>query len=212
MDNSYFIERLRKTKIICVVRTSQYFDLRRAFSALIEGGIDLIEITATCPEFAGTLDRYVEHIHSLGALCGVGTIVDMSTLEVSLRSKVDFVVSPIFEHALLEFCNTHGTPMIPGCMTPTEIHVAWRSGAPVIKTFPGRVCTPEFYRDVLGPFPDIKMIPTGNVNEKTAPEYIRNGAIGVGVGKALLTDSLIADCDWKIITGNAKHFLEIVKG
>jgi len=83
-------------------------------------------------------------------------------------------------------------------------------GADVVKTFPGALVTPSIYKDLMGPFPGIKMIPTGNVNESTAPEYIRAGAIAVGVGKALAGEQMILGNRLDEITRNARKFSILV--
>jgi len=211
MSKYRFLEILEKTKIICVIRTKLNVDLRPAFDALVGGGVTLIEITSTCPDFDKNLTVYRKYINSIGALCGVGTILNTSTLKKVIDYGVDYVVSPILDMEIISNCVAEGIPVVPGCMTPTEIHSAWKAGATVIKTFPGRVCTPSFYKDILGPFPDVKLLPTGNVNEHTAPEYLKCGAIGVGIGKALISDTLIGNKQWEKITNQAKHYATLLQ-
>lgn len=155
---------------------------------------------------------YVQHARDLHAIFGVGTVLDAGIAQQSIDLGSSFVVSPVFIPRVLTICLEKDIPFIPGCMTPTEIFNAWGAGASVIKTFPGRICVPGFYTDMRGPFPDIKMMPTGNVNEHTAVEYLSAGAIAIGVGKALVSDELIASGSWDLITERAKRFVEIVRG
>lgn len=211
MSIKIFLDLLRSTKIICVVRTESDVDLLPAFDSLIKGGISLIEITSTCPSFIDRLPGYIMHIKSKGALCGVGTILDENMAKECVKIGSDFIVSPVFDKDIVSFCCHQQIPVIPGCMTPTEIFEAWKNGATVIKTFPGRVCTPDFYKDILGPFPDIRLLPTGNVNEKTAPEYLRAGAVGVGVGKALISEDIIINKKWENIINQARYFVNLLK-
>lgn len=212
MDKKSFIKKLEDSRIICVLRTSLDRDLRPVIDALVAGGINLIELTTTCPSFLDRLGIYVEHAKSHNAIFGVGTVLDVATAIDSIHLGSSFVVSPIFNPDIVSACRDLDVPVIPGCMTPTEIFNAWNAGATIIKTFPGRVCVPGFFKDLAGPFPDIRMMPTGNVNENTAVEYIEAGAIAVGVGKALVSDDLISAGAWDIITSQARRFNEIVHG
>jgi 2-dehydro-3-deoxyphosphogluconate aldolase/(4S)-4-hydroxy-2-oxoglutarate aldolase len=99
---------------------------------------------------------------------------------------------------------------MPGAMTPSEILTAWKAGADVVKVFPGRVGTPGFFQDLKGPLPQIRMMPTGNVDLNTAPEYIKAGAVAVGVGKALVDIKAVKAKQFDIITENASTFRRIV--
>ena len=56
----------------------------------------------------------------------------------------------------------------------------------------------------------IPMMPTGNVNETTAPQYIKAGAVAVGVGKALASEQQIIGKDWAVIEQQAAHFVSLV--
>ena len=99
---------------------------------------------------------------------------------------------------------------MPGCMTPSESYRAWKAGADVVKAFPGLVCTPQWFSDIRGPLPMIPMMPTGNVNEITAPQYIKAGAIAVGVGKALASEEEILAHDWAAIEQHARQYVELL--
>jgi len=92
-------------------------------------------------------------------------------------------------------------------MTPTEAFNAWKAGASVVKAFPGGICTPAWFKDMQGPLPFIKMMPTGNVNEMTAPLYVSAGAMAVGVGKALASEEEILNKDWESIEEHARRYV-----
>ena len=75
---------------------------------------------------------------------------------------------------------------MPGCFTPTEILDAWDAGADIVKVFPATALGPGFFKDVRGPLPQVKLMPTGGVTLDNAGDWIRAGAVAVGVGTALL--------------------------
>ena len=74
---------------------------------------------------------------------------------------------------------------MPGCLTPTEILDAWEAGADIVKVFPATALGPGYIKDVRGPLPQVKLMPTGGVTLDNAGDWIRAGAVAVGVGTAL---------------------------
>jgi 2-dehydro-3-deoxyphosphogluconate aldolase/(4S)-4-hydroxy-2-oxoglutarate aldolase len=120
------------------------------------------------------------------------------------------VVSPILNPDLIEMCKDCNVAMMPGVMTPTEAFTAWQAGADVVKIFPASVGGPRFFKDMRGPLPQLKLMPTGGVNLETASEFIKAGAYAVGVGGALVAKSLIAARDFDAIALNAQKFVKVV--
>jgi 2-dehydro-3-deoxyphosphogluconate aldolase/(4S)-4-hydroxy-2-oxoglutarate aldolase len=101
---------------------------------------------------------------------------------------------------------------MPGCFSPTEILEAWEAGADVVKVFPATALGPGFFKDVRGPLPQVKMMPTGGVTLDNAGDWIRAGAVAVGVGTALLDAKAIAAGDYKTLRANAERIVANVRG
>lgn len=203
------MDTLVATGVVAVVRIDQPADLPRLSRALGDGGVRLIEITMTVP---GALEAIERTGRELGddALVGAGTILDPVTARLAISAGAAFVVGPNFDPVVIEMAHRYGVPAMPGCLTPTEIVQAWSAGADVIKLFPGRVATPGYFEDLRGPLPQVRLMPTGNVSVETAPQYIRSGAIAVGVGKALVDAAAMRVGDWARITANARQFRALV--
>ena len=79
-------------------------------------------------------------------------------------------------------------PYFPGALTPTEILAAWSAGASAVKLFPAASVGPAYLAQIAGPFPDIPIVPTGGVSAETAGDWIRAGAVAVGLGGWLIGD------------------------
>ncbi|MDR2109970.1 MAG: bifunctional 4-hydroxy-2-oxoglutarate aldolase/2-dehydro-3-deoxy-phosphogluconate aldolase [Spirochaetaceae bacterium] len=202
-----FLTVLTETKVIAVVRLDTAGDLAPVMKSLYQGGVKIIEITSTSPNFLETIQSLKEQFLSFDdVFVGAGTVLDAGMARDAVSHGADFVVSPVFDRDIISFCRDEAVPVMAGCMTPTEIFTAWKAGSDIIKTFPGGICTPGFYKDMAGPFPRIKMMPTGNVTIQTAPEYIKAGAAAVGIGKALVSKELIAAQDFPQITENARRY------
>src|SRR5262249_4709788 len=101
-------------------------------------------------------------------------------------------------------------PALPGCFSPTEILAAHDCGADIIKVFPATALGPQFVRDVRGPLPRVKLMPTGGVTLDNAGDWIRAGAVAVGLGSALVDAKAIAAGRVEIITANAARVVASV--
>lgn len=197
---------LLETGVVAIIRVDDPGDLYDVSCALRDGGIRMVEITMTVP---GALDIINTVTSKIGGdvFMGAGTVMDAATARMAMLAGASYIVSPCFVADVVDICKVYDVPVMPGCMTPTEIANAWKAGADVVKMFPGQVCTPGFFKDMKGPFPNVKLMPTGNVNTTTTPEYIKAGAVAVGVGKALID---VKDKDFKQITENARMFRRLV--
>lgn len=200
---------LEETGVVAVVRIDEPADLPRLARALSAGGVRLIEITMTVPGALGAIEATARELGD-DALIGAGTVLDPVTARIAIAAGAAFVVGPSLNVEVIEMGHLYGVPVIPGCLTPTEIVQAWTAGADAVKLFPGRVATPGYFADLKGPLPHVKLMPTGNVTAETAGDYIQAGAVAVGVGKALVDTAALRAGDWDQITANARRFREIV--
>lgn len=203
------VSTLLETGVVAVVRVDDGSKLAGLASALAEGGVRLIEITMTVPGALQAIERASAEVGD-AALIGAGTVLDATTARLAVAAGASFVVSPALDTGVIETAHRYGVAAAPGCLTPTEVVTALGAGADAIKLFPGRVATPGYFADLLGPFPQARLLPTGNVDLTTTPEYIRAGAVAVGVGKALVDATALAAGDWAAITQRARAFRRVV--
>lgn len=204
------VARIVECGVIAVVRMDRSDNLVGAARALAAGGVVAVEVTMTTP---GALEVIAEAGRALGGdvLVGAGTVLDARQARQALDAGADFLVAPTVDPDVVAAAHEAGVPMVPGALTPNEIEQAMRLGAQLVKLFPGRVATPGYFKDVLGPFPTARLLPTGNVDLTTAPEYIRAGAVAVGVGKALVDSAAVAAGDWQALTERARAFTAVVR-
>jgi 2-dehydro-3-deoxyphosphogluconate aldolase / (4S)-4-hydroxy-2-oxoglutarate aldolase len=203
------VQTLLDTGVVAVVRIDQPAELTSLARALVAGGVKIVEITMTVPNALHAIETAVRELDG-EAVIGAGTVLDVTTARQAISAGAGVVVAPTFNPEVVSVCHMYGVAVVPGCLTPTEIITAWSAGVDVIKLFPGRVATPGYFADLKGPFPSVRLMPTGNVDRKTAPEYIQAGAVAVGVGKALVDAGAMAKGDWATITQNARDFRELV--
>ena len=210
MSRAETVARIEREGIVAVIRLEHAAVLSRVVEALVAGGVRAIEVTMTVP-------GAVESIRQLAApasddvLLGAGTVLDPETARRTIDAGARFVVSPVFRPSLIEACHAAGVPALPGCYTPTEILNAWDAGADIVKVFPAGGLGPAYFKDVRAPLPQVKLMPTGGVSIDNAGEWIRAGAVAVGVGSALVDPRLVAAGDFAAITERAARIVEHVR-
>ena len=98
--------------------------------------------------------------------------------------------------------------MVSGAMSPTEIFAAWQDGSDLAKVFPARSLGPAYVKDLLGPLPQLKLVPTGGVNLDNCAAFIEAGAHTVALGSSLLDEAMISRRDWRALTDLAQQYVE----
>jgi 2-dehydro-3-deoxyphosphogluconate aldolase / (4S)-4-hydroxy-2-oxoglutarate aldolase len=210
MSRSAVLQQIESLGVVAVIRMKEPDRVRAVVDALAAGGVRALEVTMTVPR-ALELIREIAPTLPDGFLLGAGTVVDAETATRVIDAGAQFVVSPVFRPAVIDAAHERDVPAMPGCMTPTEILAAWDAGADVVKVFPATGLGPGFLKDVRGPLPQVKLMPTGGVTLENAGDWIRAGAVAVGVGTALLDASAIADGNYQVLTANARRIIDNVR-
>jgi 2-dehydro-3-deoxyphosphogluconate aldolase/(4S)-4-hydroxy-2-oxoglutarate aldolase len=122
-----------------------------------------------------------------------------------------FVVSPVYNPAVVKLAHRFEKAVMPGAFSPTEILNAWNGGADIVKVFPATALGPKYFKDIHGPLPQVKLTPTGGVTLENAEEFIRCGAVCLGVGTALLDKEMIKKQDWQALAERARQFKAAVE-
>ncbi|TWI80888.1 beta/alpha barrel domain-containing protein [Chitinophaga japonensis] len=138
---------------------------------------------------------------------GIGTIKNAADAEVYTGMGADFIVSPIMEEGTAAYCRSANILWIPGCMSPSEIAVAEKLEAPLVKLFPGNVLGPGFVKAVKPLFPQIRFMPTGGVEptQESMQSWFDAGVVCVGMGSNLLSKQLIESQDWAALQTKIKQ-------
>jgi 2-dehydro-3-deoxyphosphogluconate aldolase/(4S)-4-hydroxy-2-oxoglutarate aldolase len=206
---SHLLERIRDERLVAIVRLAERADLVSVAGALLAGGISVLEFTMTTP---GALDAMTRCRLELGdrAVVGAGTVLDAEDARRCLDGGAQFIVSPGIEPEVIQITRDGGALTLPGALTPTEILTAWHAGADIVKVFPARTLGPRYIADLKGPLPHIPLMPTGGVDKTNAADYLRAGAVGVGVGGSLISVSDVRKEDWEGISERARELVRAV--
>jgi 2-dehydro-3-deoxyphosphogluconate aldolase/(4S)-4-hydroxy-2-oxoglutarate aldolase len=206
MNAKQVLDIVEATKVIAVIRMSDAGKVAGVVDAILKGGVRAIEITMTTPSALEIIAALAASKRA-GTLIGAGTVLDARMAGEVIRAGSDFVVSPVTDAEMIETCKRSGVFVAPGAFTPNEIMSAWKMGADVVKVFPATSVGPKYFRDLRGPLPQVRLMPTGGVSVENAAEFIRSGACCVAVGTALLDKEIVAAEDWKRLTEKTRALL-----
>ena len=196
--------------IAAVVRAESADLAHKAIEAAMKGGVSVIEVTFTVP---GALDIIRDLAKTIGsdAILGAGTVLTPQMATEAIEAGAKFIVSPCTSLGVIDAAKWKDIPVFPGALTPTEVVTAWQAGADLVKIFPANVVGPGYLKDLHGPLPQVKFMPTGGVGLATAMDFLKAGAAALGVGGDLINKKLMADGNFAEITERAKKFREIIQ-
>ena len=207
MDSrSKVVGAIQRLGVVAVIRMKDAAKLRAVVDAIAEGGVEAIEVTMTVPGAVELIRTLARSLPS-NILLGAGTVTDVATANAVIDAGARYVVSPVFRRDVIAACHARDVAIAPGCFTPTEILDAHDCGADVIKVFPATALGPQFIKDVRAPLPQVRLMPTGGVSLDNAGDWIRAGAIAVGVGSALLDGKAIDEGRFDVLTANARRIV-----
>jgi 2-dehydro-3-deoxyphosphogluconate aldolase / (4S)-4-hydroxy-2-oxoglutarate aldolase len=196
--------------LVAIVRLKEPTELVPIAQAIEAGGVRVIEFTMGTPN---ALDAIHQIAHEWGdrILLGAGTVLDPETGRAALLAGAQFLVAPNFNPALIELARRYNKIIVPGAFTPTEILAAWECGADIVKVFPASTVGPQYIKDILGPLPYVRLLPTGGVTLDNIPAFIAAGAAAVAVGASLTDPKLIKEGNWTGLTEHAQRFAQAVQ-
>ena len=138
--------------------------------ALWDGGIGVMEITLRTTAGLESIRLVAQEVPEM--IVGAGTVVNVQQAQAVVKAGGQFIVAPGFDEPTVKWCVEHDMPIVPGCVTPTEIMRALQYNLKVLKFFPADVYGGlKALKSLAGPFNDLKFIPTGGVSATNIAQY-----------------------------------------
>ena len=165
------LTRLARAIVVPVVVLDEAKDAIPTAKAMLEGGVDVMEITFRTAAAPDAIKAVSENCPNM--LVGAGTVLNLEQCKLAVAMGAKFIVSPGFDAEVVSWCVENGVAVTPGCVTPTEIMAAIKLGLHVVKFFPANVYGGlNAMKNLSAPFVGIKFLPTGGVNAANIKEYI----------------------------------------
>lgn len=179
---------LLSTGIVAVLRAADAAEYEPVVRALADSGVVNIELTLTTPGTIAALPRLIEAVPD--AEIGVGTVLTAENAKAALDAGARFLVTPSVKPQVIDMAFERGIAIYSGALTPSEVETSWDLGASAVKIFPASTVGPQYVAHLTGPFPDLKLLPSGGISLERIPEWMRAGSIAVSLGGPLLGDAL----------------------
>ena len=200
---------LDEQRVIVIIRHDKSFDLKGLFQTVLDAGIGVIEITLNTPQAFDLIDSAVKDFGSQ-MLIGAGTVLSVTELKKVLDIGARFIVSPIFNKEIVEYCSKENIPVFPGALTPTEIYNAHQSGAHMVKVFPASLFGPSYFKSIKAPLSGTRLLAVGGVNEANVNDYLSNGADAVAIGGGIIKRKWIDSGDFQAIRNGITKFTNAI--
>ena len=203
------LERCKKCGLVPVVVIEDAADAVPTAKALLAGGIDTMEITFRTAAAADAIRSVSENVPEM--LVGAGTVLSTGQCKTALAAGAKFIVAPGFDPETVDYCIANDVPILPGCVTPTEIMMAQKKGLDLVKFFPANVYGGlKAMKALSGPFVGLKFLPTGGVNAENIAEYITAPFISAVGGSWVCTKADIAAHHFEKITQLCRQARETI--
>lgn len=209
MEKYQVLNKLTECGLVAVVRAKDETEAIKIADACLEGGCTGIELTFTVPGAHKVIEALANKYNKGEMMLGAGTVLDSETARIAILSGANYIVSPGFNEASARLCGRYQVPYMPGCMTITEVITAMEAGADICKIFPADLYGPAIIKDIKGPLPQAKLMPTGGVDVSNVDKWIKAGAVCVGAGSSLTAGAKTGD--YAAITATAKEFIAKIK-
>ena len=215
MENNgqLIINGIKKNKIIAIIRGVKTKDLQNLMTALYNGGINFAEITfgkKSDEEGYGDLKFAIECFGDK-MFIGAGTVTSENRMKLAQKAGCKYLISPVLNEQLIDFCKQNGLISIIGALSPSEIKCAYDKGASFVKVFPSNLFGAKYFKEIKAPLGEIPLIAFGGVNAQNAKEFIDSGAVAVGIGSAIVNHELINAGDFEAITNLCKNIISKIK-
>jgi len=202
------LEFLAAERCSAILRTPHAKAVVAALEAAVDGGFRVVECTLNTP---GALAAIESFARSDELLVGAGTVLTTEDARAAVDAGARFLVSPVCDPEIISWCVENDVVAIPGTYTPTEMLLAHRSGAPIVKLFPGPSGGPEYVKVVRGPLPFLRIFPTSGVNLENAAAYLAAGAFGVGFVNCLFQPDDLEHGRYDVVRDRAREMVATVR-
>lgn len=207
------LKKIFDRKLIAIIRGVDKQYIVQLAQALLDGGVSFMEVTFAQGSPAGirnTLDsiRTLEQEFGQSIGIGAGTVLTADQVDMAFDNGAKYMISPNTNEQVIRRCTALGAVSIPGALSPTEIADAYDKGADIVKIFPAGEMGAPYIKAVRAPLSHIPMMAVGGVNEKNVTEFLNDGMSCVGIGSALVNQTLIHEGEFKQITNLARRYSE----
>lgn len=205
-----FTDRIFEAGIVPVVVLEKTEDAVPLANALLKGGINFMEITFRTACAAECIEIISKEVPDMTV--GAGTVLNAEQAKLAVEMGAKFIVSPGLDEETVKWALANDIPVIPGCVTPTEIMKAINLGLKVVKFFPADVYGGiKAIKALAAPFGQVKFLPTGGVSEANLSDFTGNRSVAAVGGSWVCKKDDVLEHNWEKITALSENAVRIIK-
>ena len=215
MNHDEALAVIKNSRLVAILRGVPLEKAEPVMKALIAGGVRALEFTFDhdqpdyLAENAAKIRLAAERCPE-GVVVGCGTALACGEVEAAKAAGASLVVTPNVNPEVIRRARELDMAAMPGALTPTEIELAWRAGADIVKLFPAGELGLGYIKAVRGPLAHIPMSAVGGVKPENVRDFLAAGVSGFGVGGQLVQKSAVAACDWAALERRAREFTQAI--
>ncbi len=198
---------IRKEKIIVIargVKANQIIDIAQALYA---GGIKLLEVTCNTDGVFEMIKMLREKMADKMCI-GAGTVITPDLCEKAVEAGAQFFVAPDTNIDVIDYAVKNDIAILPGAATATEILLAKRHGAKMVKIFPASELGIDYIKALRGPIDDVDFVAVSRVRPENMREFFSAGCIAVAVGTSIMPKEFVEKGDWKTLSQIAQKYVK----
>lgn len=204
------LEELGGYGIVPVVVLNRVEDAKPLANALCEGGLKCAEVTFRTDAAEESIRIMTTEFPDM--LVGAGTVLTIEQVDRAVAAGAKFIVSPGFDPEIVDYCIAKDIPVVPGCITPSEVAQGVKRGLEVVKFFPAEQAGGlAMLKAMAAPYTTMKFMPTGGISAKNLAEYLSFKKIIACGGSWMVKADLVDAGDYDKIIELTKEAVKLVK-
>ncbi len=196
--------------VVPVVVLNRAEDAKPLAEALCNGGLKCAEVTFRTDAAEESIKIMSKEFPEM--MVGAGTVLTIDQVDRAVAAGARFIVSPGFDPEIVDYCLSKEIPVVPGCVTPSEVAQGVKRGLEVLKFFPAQQAGGvAMIKAMAAPYTGVKFMPTGGINAKNLEEYLSFSKIVACGGSWMVKADLIDSGDFKKITELTAEAVKLVE-
>ena len=204
------INKFSKLPLMGILRGAESDIIEPLIEAVIDAGLETLEITMNTRNAAEIIEKSCA-IAGARLEIGAGTVLSVKDLDEAINAGASYIVMPATIDSVMERCEKDKIPVFPGALTPGEVLKTWQGGAAMVKIFPSGLFGPRYFKELKGPYDNVKLIAVGGVNADNVGEYFACGADAVAFGGSIFTKDRLASHDFASIGKDIRILVDLCK-
>lgn len=197
---------MERRRLVAEVRTQTAIQALGVVDALVAGGLTTIEVSLAIP---GAQEILTHLATRPDAVVGAGSVLDPRQATEAISCGARFIASPVFAPDLVPVCRDANVACMLGALTPTEIVMAQRAGAEMVKLFPAEALGgPVYLRALMRQLTHVSLQVSGNFTIENMMEYMMLPVRTLALGSLLVPRVLVERGNWQALTNRARAFVE----